>query len=341
MKYRFVLALCLLSLLCLLAVSPASADLKKIGKGGTVYIGETGLDISSALDGARQIAWWPAGNSTDTAPAVILNLTETEAFSYTISPTVFTTRTGTWYRYYPKPRNPVFVVAKPAFNLTVWDLDHNRDITGQSVARSTNITYRIDTNLYTVYDKVQRPDYTLLDSFVKVSLKSPSGQSINNIYTGSIMLADTQIYPVDTAPIVRSSPFYWKYGGQWNRSARGADGTPVYPLGTYTFTATQNLNGMQSSYGESDSRVATGPRTVTFVEDVPVVTTMTTRPAATGTKTTVTTTEAGAEITAEETPLPTETVKATWTSTPLPPQVALLALALVSAVFLYRIRRSS
>jgi len=335
MQYRFVLVFIIL---CMLAAVPASADLGKIAEGATVYVGETGIDLSSALDGSRQIAWFAPGNTTDDPAEIVLTFTEADAFSYDISPEIFANRTGMWYKYYPKPRIPLFSVAKPSFNLSVWDLDHKRDVTGQEVPRSTNITYRIDTNLYTVYNEIQRPDNTPQDTFVTVSLTSPKDQPINSIYTASAGYPGVLLYPVEEKPLIKQSPYFWKYGERWNHSARGYDGTVLYPPGTYTFSATQNLNNMQKYYGTSDSIVATGPKTVTFVADVPVVTTTATIAEVTVPETTVAAAETpSAAVTTRTT---TATAKPTWTSTPLPPQVTLFALAIVSVLFLYRTRRS-
>ncbi len=72
----------------------------------------------------------------------------TSATSFTLDPAVFGGYTGTWYTHDTKPDIPVFVLYEPEYNLSVWDVDNNKDITGQSVPMSANITYRIDTNLY-------------------------------------------------------------------------------------------------------------------------------------------------------------------------------------------------
>lgn len=333
MQYRSVLVLIIL---CMLVSVPASADLEKVAKGATLYVGETNVDLSSALDGGRQIAWFAPGNTTDDPADIILTFTESDAFSFNISPEIFSNRTGTWYKYYPKPRIPLFSVAKPSFSLSVWDLDHNRDVTGQPVPRSTNVTYRIDTNMYTVYNTLQRPDNNPQDTFIDVTLTGPTGKPINSIYTASAGSSGVLIYPVEEHPVVKASPYYWKYGGVWNHSAKGYDGTVLYPLGTYTFAATQNLDNMEFYYGTSSSIIASGPKTVTFVADEPAVVTTTTSTEVTVPGTTRTSEQTPSEAVMAATT--TKTVKPTWTSTPLSPQVTFIALALVSLVFLSRSR---
>ncbi len=334
MKYRSVL---LILIVIAFLLAPASADLRKIGAKSPVYIGETEIDISSPLNGCHQIAWWPAGNTTDTPPGKILDI-EGDMYKYNISPDVFSGYTGTWYRWDLKPVAPVFDVLEPEFDLKVWDLDHDRDVTGQTVPRSTRITYRIDTNLYQILDtKYKRPELTPLDSFMEVTLTGPTGQALTNIYTGSAGLPDTEILKLDTNPIVTSTPYYWKDGGRWNHTARDRDGTVLYPPGTYTFYGTQNLNNMRFYYG-NDSRVATGARTITFAADAvvttPPVTSLTGTITASPTVTAVTTPATVPVQTATGTPKPT------WTSTPLPPEIILMALVLVGITGLYRLKKS-
>ncbi|OPY37678.1 MAG: hypothetical protein A4E35_01107 [Methanoregula sp. PtaU1.Bin051] len=336
MNYRFVLLILIVMAFLLV---PASASLKKIDAKAPVFIGETGIDISSALNGCRQIAWWPAGNTTDTPPGKTVDLGAMEIYNYTISPAVFSGYTGTWYSYDLKPVIPVFEVKEAEFDLKVWDLDHDKDVTGQTVNQSTRITYRIDTNLYSVQDKLKRPDITPVDSFMTVTLTGPNGKQFTNIYTGSYGAPDTQIIRLDTNPIVKSSPYYWKDGGLWDHKARDRDGTVLYPLGTYTFEAAQNLNNMRIFYG-NDSRVATGPRTVTFVADPVAATPTVTQTTITGSASPTVTAATSSTTAPVQTTARTPTQKPTWTSAPLPPEIVLLALAITGIAMLYRIRRS-
>jgi len=337
MKYRSVI---FIILLVAILMAPASASLSKIDAESPVFIGETGIDISSALNGCRQIAWWPAGNTTDTPPGKIVDITG-DMFNYTLSPAVFSEYEGWWYSYDKKPIFKVFEVLKPKFDLKVWDLDHDADITGLSVPVSTRITYRIDTNLYVVFNKYQRPDLNNLDSFIEVSLTGPTGKAITTIYTGSGGNPSTLILAMDTKPQVTSSPYYWKNGGEWNHSSKKADGTILYPLGTYTFTASQNLNNMRSMYNATDPEITTGPKTVTFIADIPTTSapsptqtepSSTAIPQQTAVKT-ITTTPARPTGT-------TATVKPTWTSTPLPAEITAIALCGAGLLVLLSRRRS-
>jgi hypothetical protein len=178
-----------------------------------------------------------------------------------------------------------------------------------------------------------------LDRLFDVRLKGPNGASIPNIYTGSAGVTGTEILTFDSKPDVRASPYIWRDGKVWNHTARSGDGTPLYPLGTYTFTATQNLNAMKNYYGDLAGVTVSGPVNITFNDEVatpsPTGTpsstvapaTLITTPATTIPVTTImTATTMRAVIT-------TPTKKPTYTSAPLPEWLTVIALGIGCAVF--------
>jgi hypothetical protein len=81
------------------------------------------------------------------------------------------------------------------------------------------------------------------------------------------------ILPFDNQPFITESPFYWKNGKDWNRSARNVRGEQLYPAGTYTFTIKQNLNHLQETYKSSGITDLEGKitqtKTITFVKETP------------------------------------------------------------------------
>ncbi|MGA7797110.1 MAG: DUF3821 domain-containing protein [Methanoregula sp.] len=256
-----------LLLMCLILV-PVHASLNKIAAGAPVFIGERNLDISLGLNGHSVIAWWPTGADRSSDPSTTVAIAG-NATSFYLDPAIFTGYTGTWYTHDAKPDIPVFVVYQPQINLSIWDVDTNTDITGQSVQMSANITYRIDTNLYMALNYSARPKYNPSDDFFTVTLASPTGMNIPQIFTGNVGDPTTQIIPFASAPIITSSPYIWKNGPAWDRNAKSTDGSRVYPTGTYTFAVTQDLNGMSSSYrgDAATGTVISGNKTVTFIAD--------------------------------------------------------------------------
>ena len=71
----------------------------KITAGAPVFIGESNLDISKALNGCHSIAWWQNSTNTSAPPEKNITLYEINSVSeiiyhYNISPNVFTGYTG-------------------------------------------------------------------------------------------------------------------------------------------------------------------------------------------------------------------------------------------------------
>ncbi|MHB8163710.1 MAG: DUF3821 domain-containing protein [Methanoregula sp.] len=335
-KYFFI-TFCVIFLL----IAPAAASLNKIAAGSPVFIGENDVDISSALNGCRIIAWQQNGTSVYDTPVknitlFELNTASEKIYHYNISPEVFTGFTGTWYCEDKMPHNPVLDVRDPRVSIKVWDLDQNKDVTGETIPRATNITYRIDTNLYPALSYSNRPNANPTDSFFTVKLTDPLGRNVPNIYTGSYGKADTVILPFESTPYISSTPYLWKNGNAWDHAARNIQGDPVYPPGSYTFTLTQNLNRMQESYPAAEGKT-TSSATVTFLAAEPMAV-PTTSVTAAATVPEVTISHAATPVTATPTAIPTTSpVPKKTTYAPLPGWIALLGVGI--AGFLVMVRR--
>ncbi len=343
MHGKFIVLALVIIFLC---AAPVAGSTAKIAAGAPVFIGESNLDISKALSGCHQIAWWPDTNISAPPEKNItlyeINTVSDIIYHYNITPTIYTGYTGTWYCIDKKPFKPIFEVFEPQLDIMVWDLDHNQDVSGKSVPVSTNITYRVDTNLYHALKSLNRPDVNPLDSFFTVSMTDSFDQNISNIFTGSAGKPKTQILPFDKRPFITESPFYWKNGKDWDRSARNANGEPLYPFLTYTFTISQNLNHMQETYLASGVTNFTGKttqvKTITFVKDTTSpaspVTTVTTQPVIT-TEPVITLTASGTEDVSSG--APTSTVATKTTYSPLAEWITLLGVG-VAGLFIIRKR---
>jgi hypothetical protein len=333
----------------LMCTAPVAGSLSQIAAGAPVYIGESNLDISRALDECHTIAWWKNGTDTSAPPAKNITIVEIatssdtaseKIFHYNISPEIFANYTGKWYCEDKKPNFVVFEVLEPQLDIRVWDLDHNQDVSGKSVPVSTNITYRIDTNLFSALKPLNRPDINPTDSFYTVLLTDPLGKGIGNIYTGSAGNSKTLILSFDSHPFITASPYYWKSGKDWDRTARNKFAEPLYPLGTYTFTVSQNLNNMMETYQSRNSTDSAGKvmqtATVTFVKvDTPVATPATGQPVMTTIPVTSPTVSKTAAATAIPTSLP-EPKKTTYS--PLPEWIALLGVVIAGLFIIPRNR---
>jgi hypothetical protein len=181
MKIRFILPFLII---LFLFIAPVSGSLNKIVSNAPVFVGETDVDISSALNGCHNIAWWPQGADITRDPAAA-NLTISEIdtasqrnFHFNFSPDIFSGHTGTWYCQDKKPYFSVFDVQQPENNISILNLDTNEDITGQSVFFTTKLAYRIDTNMYPELKYANRPNYNPIDSFFTVTITDPLGRSV-------------------------------------------------------------------------------------------------------------------------------------------------------------------
>ena len=324
---------------------PVSANLNKIASGAPVFIGERNLDISSGLNGHSVIGWWANGTDTSTKPDKTLTISTDEMTKFSISPEIFTGYTGKWYSYDVAPNILVFEVMEPRIDLKVWDVDNNRDVTGQSVPMSRNITYRIDTNLYLARSYKFRPDYNPSDLFFTVKLTNPRGIGISQIQTGNLGAKNTQILKVDTNPVITTSPYYWRGGSSWDRNSRSTDGSIIYPTGTYTFSVSQNLNSMMESYSSSDltariGRIMSGDKTITFIEETRTNTPIVSPQQTTAEQTMVTLKPTQPPVTPQNTVM-TTTTKPTPKPTyqPLPEWLSVLGVGIVALVFICRRNR--
>jgi len=250
---------------------PAGASTAKIAAGAPVYLGENDLDISSALNGCHTIGWWQEGANSSAPPQKDLtiypkNTVSDKIYHFNITPDFFA-GTRSWYCLDKEPRVLVFEVFEPQLDIKVWDLDHNQDVSGTSVPVSTNITYRVDTNLYPALLTLQRPSVNPSDSFFTVTLLNPQGRAVGTIYTGNAGNPKTQILSFEKKPFISVSPYYWEDGKDWDRSARSNYGETLYPLGTYTFIINQDLNSIQESYTTNLTGTITDAASVTFTRD--------------------------------------------------------------------------
>jgi Domain of unknown function (DUF3821) len=257
----------------LLVCSPVAASTGKIAAGAPVFIGETNLDITSAIGDCHAIAWWPEGANTSAPPAINLTVkTMNEANSlsnhFNISPLIFSGHAGPWYCEDKAPFPEVLFVVDPRFTIRVWDLDSDTDISGQTVPVTTNVTYRIDTNLDQYANYYNRTNLNPSDTIFTVKMVDPLGRNVPNIYTGSAGAAATQIITFDSTPFISTPVYFGKHMEDWNRLSRNARGDLIYPPGTYYITASQNLGNMQQAYadaGISDvNGRTTGTTSVTF-----------------------------------------------------------------------------
>ncbi len=336
MQGKYIL---LVLILFLLTVIPSGGITTKIVAGAPVFIGESNVDITRALDNCRIIGWVPEGFEPTMPAAKNITLRSLNEYSpvmskYTFSPSDYSGYAGTWYCEERQPHDTVFVVHEPEVKMSVWDIDANKDVTGTTVPTTANVTYHIDTNMDVALQLKYRLELTPADGFYTVKLSDPNQMSVTNIYTGSYGAPDTVILTLDTSPYISSSPYIWKSGGSWDLQARNIQGDFVYPPGTYRFTVSQNLNKMQDVYkseGITDTEgKLTSTAEITFVQPTWVTSTPSQVTPKETPAETVTPEITGSPVTAPTTQPPTP-VPVPTTYAPLPEWIALAGFGIAAA----------
>jgi len=299
--------------LILLVCSPVAASTSKIAAGAPVFIGETNLDITSAIGDCHVIAWWPEGGHTSAPPVINLtvkNLNEAIGLAshFNVSPRVFTGHPGSWYCQDKAPFQQVLFVVDPRFTIRAWDTFNDKDVSGQTVPLTTNVTYRIDTNLYQYAGYYNRTNLNPSDTIFTISMTDPLGRHVTNLYTGSAGVAGITINTFDSTPFITTPVYYGANMNTWNRLSRDVQGTLLYPPGTYYITATQNLGNMQQAYADAGitslDGITTGTTSVTFSPPPTLAPVVTTQPVT-------------ANITGTVQPQETQTIAAVPTSQPV------------------------
>lgn len=292
----------------------ASAAINTIPVGGTVFIGEQGLDVSGGVPPApTDIGWWASGAAiATTSPDYQMSIPDPTNFF--VSPTEFSSRTGTWYKLPAK--TVIFNVADPQLSLKVEDTTVSVDVTDKWVPTDDQIRFRIEHNLGPI---AQRAGQT--STPITIMVQAPDG----GIYSSLVNKAGTATSIVNIP--VMTTPFYTD--SIWDTGQRS-----LYIPGTYTIWAECNVNSMKDNYNQAGKAVSqrisllnqdqnpligkkyTNPTTVPVTTQsmvtTPTITVTTVSPSALTTPATATI----LETTLQPTPLPSPT--GTPASPPIP-----------------------
>lgn len=223
----------------LFLVGPATAALNTITTGAIVFIGEDGLDISSAMGGDTRIGWWASGAAIATS-SPDYTITVSNPGSFFVSPTDFLSHTGPWYRLNASGNadGTAFTVVDPRLELRVEDTTVGVDVTDKWVPTGDSVRFRIETNLVSIS---QRPGVSATPITIKV--QSPDGA----VYTSLVNSAGISTSTVDIP--VTSSPFFTDSIWDTGRIS-------MYPTGTYNVWAECNVNFMKDRYGVAGKTIS-------------------------------------------------------------------------------------
>jgi len=223
--YLFI-SMCLL----LLMVVPVTAGYTTITQGGTVFLGEQGLDVSAAVGSDSAIGWWASGAAiaTTSPEAQVVVTTPT---NFDITPSAFGSYTGTWYRLNAqgKADGQAFVVTDPYLNLRVMDTTVSVDVTNNKwVYRGDQVSFRVETNLNPIFSRGGASDG------ITIKVQAPDGGT----YSALIDSSGTA-HSIENLAVTSST---YETGPIWDT------GNSMYPSGSYSIWAECNVNRMKDNY---------------------------------------------------------------------------------------------
>ncbi|WP_421909239.1 MEMAR_RS02690 family S-layer glycoprotein [Methanolacinia petrolearia] len=255
MTKKFALALATLMVLAFIAVGSASAAPsygKNVTVGDAIFIGESGLCISQAVGGNTKLAWFaPSANITTDQPAIVYSIGDNQSFY--VQDAMFGAYEGAWYKYtgsQPGGARLAFYVYKPSLSVSIWDIGTTgsaTDVTGKKVTTGDNVTFRIDSNLFSLFKRKMTSGENL--SGIDVNVVTPSGATLikltNSTQGTSGITNITGIQPT-------SQQYYTLKGA--NTPTSGTEtvwqlNISQYSAGTYEVTAKCNVNGMTDNLG--------------------------------------------------------------------------------------------
>ncbi|RPI39125.1 MAG: DUF3821 domain-containing protein [Methanoregulaceae archaeon] len=323
-------------LLALPAGVMAAPPISTIAQGNTVFLGEEGLDITDAMNGAyygvscgysmnaseenaapplTRIGWWAsAANIYNSAPSRTIDI-GSRYNSMMIAPSEFAGYTGNWYLLGSDGRahsadvagcgcteagciaSMVFTVQDPNLDIRVMDATLGVDATSNGwITTGSEVAFKITTNLYQIG---QRPGVSGVPITIRV--QSPDGASYSSLINKNGASTSIDGITVPTSP--------YSTGAVWDTGR-----SDLYPYGTYRIWAECNVNSMKDNY-DVVGKTYTDASSLLDQERNPLIglsTTTTTRTiVTTSAPTTVKTTGATtvpttiATLTTEPTPFPT------------------------------------
>lgn len=226
---------------CILVPAQAAPPISTVPQGGTVFVGEQGLDITSAIGTDSRIGWWASGAAiTSSAPDQTVAVPNPTSFF--VTPNAFTSYTGNWYRLDAsgKADGIAFNVLDPQLAVQVYDTSLSLDRTNDWVPTGDQVRFTINSNLYTISS--QRGQ----GAPVTIYVQAPDGAQYSSVVdAGGISHSMVEIP-------VTSNPFYTDSAGiTWNT------GNPLYTQGTYTVWAECNMNHMKDNYLVTGKTIST------------------------------------------------------------------------------------
>lgn len=218
----------------LLGGGVASAAINTIPRGGDVFVGEQGLDISATgVTSGAQIGYFGTGGNVQSASPTA-TVTVPDAGNFYCAPADFSGMTGPWFSM--PGRTLVFYVKEPQLTVRVIDISLDFEVAGSSswLPKGDIAGFRIDNNLNTMTAR------GVTGAPVTIRIVSPDGTDYSSVPIGGGGFFSLVDIPVSSST--------YSTGGVWY--------TGGVQSGTYKVWAECNANGMKDNYGQVGKAVS-------------------------------------------------------------------------------------
>jgi PKD repeat protein len=246
-------------------------------KGGTVFLGEEGLDVSAFLSAGDRIVWFDhESDMYQTEPVHRITVSDPKDFFINPKMTEFGDRTGWWWK--EATLEKVFLVKEPALDLRVWNINENEDIedNDRKVPAGNQITFKIETNLDSLWERVPNPSLCFSNAGI-IDIEGYSNVTkVDYMFLKNSALVDIPLRNLH----VDNNRWWWpgptgKYPPptSWDTGVISPDNR-VYPNGEYSFHAAINnsVNHIRDNYRDASGneyreRTITQNRSMLIVND--------------------------------------------------------------------------
>lgn len=255
-------------ILLFLPVSAVSTGVNTIAMGGTVFIGEEGLDISTCIGNATRLAWFGSGTSPSAdVPDYVLDIGDPGSFY--VSPAIFAGRPGLWYQWpgLPPAGPPAFNVLDPYLETGIISQGTGNTVSWGEIPGGDFLNFYISSNMWIVST---RPGYDeSVDGIFSYKVTSPDGAVFTALFQNSTLAIPLTSISVNSTydTWVPLPPPYNEKG--WNTGVTDPSGTLLYKSGVYEVTVETDLNGMKDNYKDRDGADYVG-KTVAYPKPVTI-----------------------------------------------------------------------
>ncbi|UUX91544.1 DUF3821 domain-containing protein [Methanoplanus endosymbiosus] len=233
--------------------------------GESVFIGESGLDVSAALiDGwgnpNSYISYYASGGTPGvTAPSD--TVTVPDLTNFYVSPGTFTGKTGAWYVGITS--NVAFYVQEASLSVSLFNNQSGKDISNLKAIQDDHIAIRINSNLDSLFARNASGGTAGIDAYVE----TPDGATLSALYRNSTTRDMDAVY---LSAIKPDNTIFWiPYGNMATVWKLDPDN---YKTGTYKVYAQCNVNDMKDNLGVVTGVTQSEIETLTVEEDYVAIT---------------------------------------------------------------------